>query len=132
MRLVAAAVPPKHALVGVSLVGAKRMAALNRTYRDRRGITQILTFSYRDDPSDGLAPESTIGEIVLCWPPIAAWADERGVQPVVCLLRLLVHGLLHLKGYLHDGERAECAMERAEKRYLHGYIGEGVMAKLFA
>ncbi len=132
MRRAASAIAPKRALVEVSLVGSRTMAALNRVYRDRRGVAQILTFSYRDDPSAGLGSEGAIGEIVFCWPAIEAGARGCGVSPASYLLRLLVHGLLHLKGYQHDDEKNERAMERVEKTFLRGYLDESVVAELFA
>lgn len=132
MRLVAERIPPKRARVEVNLVGTRTMSALNRTYRDRRGPSEILTFSYASDPSTGLEPDSPVGEIVLCWPPIAAGAAARGVPPGAYLMRLLVHGLLHLRGYRHDDTEHEDAMERAERRYLRGYLDEDVVMELFA
>jgi probable rRNA maturation factor len=132
MRLVAERIPPKRARVEVSLVGTRTMASLNRTYRDRCGPAEILTFPYAGDPSTDLEPDSSIGEIILCWPPIAAEAAERGVPPNAYLVRLLVHGLLHLRGYRHDDAKHEDAMERAERRYLRGYLDEDVVMELFA
>lgn len=131
MRRLASAVSPRRALVEVSLVGSRTMAALNRTYRNRRGIARILTFSYRDDPITGEVPEGAIGEIVVCWPGVETGARERGVPTTAYLLRLLVHGLLHLKGYRHDSEENERAMERAEKRYLRDHLDESVVTELF-
>ncbi len=132
MRQVASAIAPKRALVEVSLIGSRTMAALNRSYRNRRGVAEILTFSYRDDPSAGLGSEGAIGEIVFCWPAIETGARGRGVLPAAYLLRLLVHGLLHLKGFRHDDEKNERAMERVERRLLSGYLDESVVTELFA
>ncbi len=132
MRLVADRIPPKRARVEVSLVGARTMASLNRTYRNRCGASEILTFPYAGDPSACLEPDSSVGEIVLCWPPIATGAAARGVPPTAYLLRLLVHGLLHLRGYQHEDAEHEVAMERAERRYLRGYLDENVVTELYA
>lgn len=132
MRHMASAIAPKRALVEVSLVGSKTMAALNRAYRNRSGVAEVLTFSYRDDPSIGLGSDGAIGEVVLCWSAIEAGARERGVSPAAYLLRLLVHGLLHLKGYRHDDEKNERAMERVERQFLRGYLDERIVTELFA
>ncbi len=132
MRLVADRIPPKGARVEVSLVGARTMASLNRTYRNRRGASEILAFPYAGDPSTDLEPGSPVGEIVLCWPPIATGAAAREVPPTAYLVRLLVHGLLHLRGYRHDDAEHEDEMERAERRYLRGYLDENVVTELYA
>jgi probable rRNA maturation factor len=132
MRRVASAIAPKRALVEVCLVGSRTMAALNRTYRHRRGVSEILTFSYRDDPSAGLGSEGAVGEVVFCWPAIESAARKRGVPAAAFLLRLLVHGLLHLKGYRHDDAGSVRAMERVERRFLRGYLDESVVTELFA
>jgi len=35
--------------VGVTLIGRRRMAYLNRLYKGRRGAAEILTFPYGDE-----------------------------------------------------------------------------------
>lgn len=120
---------PKHALVEINLVGGRRMAELNRRYRGRRGPSEILSFSYGSDPGSG--HENTVGEIYLCWPRLARSAEKRRVEDEEYMLRLVAHGLCHLKGYRHDDEMEERKMEEVEKRLLRGLLKDGVIDRLF-
>lgn len=127
---IAAAAPPRSALVSVVLVGERRMAALNRRWKGRRGTAEILTFSYRGDPApDG---EAALGEICLCWRALERGARRRAVSPRTYAARLLVHGILHLRGFRHDSPAAERRMERAERRALAGFVAARGLARLFA
>lgn len=122
---------PKNALVEVNLVGERRMAALNRMYRGMRGAPEVLTFPYTGDPDIGRDAESPLGEIFLCWPRIAIGAGRRRVTREAYAVRLLVHGLYHLKGYGHECERCELAMEKMERELLGLHLSGEVMKRLF-
>ncbi len=120
---------PKHALVEINLVGERRMAELNRRYRGRRGPSEILSFSYGIGPNIG--GEDIVGEIYLCWPRLAHGAVRRRVEEEHYMLRLIAHGLCHLKGYRHDIEMEERKMEGVEKGLLRGLLRDGVIERLF-
>ncbi|MBN1884492.1 MAG: rRNA maturation RNase YbeY [Candidatus Krumholzibacteriota bacterium] len=127
IRRLAGPVPPRGAAVELTLVGERRMADLNRTYRNRRGAAEILTFPYGPDGGG----EDPVGEIFLCWKRIEAGARDRGVEPRHWLLRLVAHGLMHLRGHLHADPAAARRMERAERRVLEGFISPRVLDRLF-
>ncbi len=107
------------------------MSELGRVYRRRKGASEILTFPY-GTPLDGEnGDEDAVGEIFLCWARLAAGARRRGVSPAHYLLRLLAHGLCHLKGYRHDDEKNERKMEEVESRLLRGLVPKDVIGRLF-
>lgn len=131
MQSMASSIPPRDTLVEVNLVGERRMASLNKTYRGTKGAPEILTFPYGGDrvsDPDGEGPE---GEIYVCWRSLTIGARRRRVSRSAYLLRLLVHGLCHLRGYHHDDLRSERQMEEAEKKLLRLYLPENVVARLF-
>ena len=127
----ASRVAPADSLVEVNLVGERRMAELNRIYRRRRGASEILTFPYSAHPGGGTAEEDALGEIFLCWTRLTAGAGRRRVSPTHYMIRLLAHGLCHLKGYRHDDEEGETEMEEVERKLLRGLIPKDVIACLF-
>jgi rRNA maturation RNase YbeY len=131
MEAVASCFPPEDALVEVNLVGERRMAELSRLYRSKGGASEILTFSYTEDPPADPSAENPVGEIYLCWRRIAVGAGKRSVSRRAYLLRLLVHGLCHLRGYRHDDTRSEKRMENVEKRILRQHLSEEEVARLF-
>ena len=89
---------------------------LNRQYRSRDRVTDVLAFSQVE--GEGSFPGSTVlGDVVISWDR----AVEQGAQfshgTRDELKRLLVHGVLHLLGYDHgDDEEAE-RMKQLEDRY---------------
>lgn len=49
-----------------------------------------------------LSESGMLGDIVVCIPKTIAQASEYGVSFYDELLRLMIHGLLHLVGYDHE------------------------------
>ena len=127
----ASRVAPADSLVEIDLVGERRMAELNRMYRRRRGASEILTFPYTPGPGERVAGEDAVGEIILCWARLEAGARRRRVEPAHYMLRLIVHGLCHLKGHRHDSEESESRMEEVERKLLRGLIPKEAIARLF-
>ncbi len=119
VETVLAAQKVKHALVSITLMTPRRMAALHEKHLGHSGPTDVITFGFRD-PAGAL-----IGDVYIC-PTIAiANAKAFGVSQREELLRLAVHGTLHVLGYEHpEGEsRTKSPMwklqERLVKRVLH-------------
>ena len=131
IELLASEIAPKKELVEINLVGEKRISELNRIYRGRRGAPDILTFTYGARSDRGRAEEDALGEIFLCWPRLEAAARKRRVPAVAYMLRLIAHGLCHVKGHRHDSQRGERVMEEVEKKMLRGILPEDVIIRLF-
>ena len=102
------------AAVTVRLVDAAESAALNRRYRGKRGPTNVLSFSY------DLAPgaQGISGDLVICAPVVVREATRLGLPPRAHWAHLVVHGILHLRGYDHVQEKDAQVMEAAEIRTL--------------
>lgn len=90
------------------------MKLLNSRYRGINKVTDVLSFPLADERfgQDGCL----LGDIVISVPEASAQAQRFRVSFYDELLRLLVHGLLHLIGYDHEKNAAEKKrMERKEK-----------------
>ena len=89
------------ALISIAFVSANRIASLNRSHLHRSGATDVIAFGFvpaaRTDP--------IIGDISIA-PAIARRNAQALKLPIrEELLRLVVHGTLHVLGYDHpDGE----------------------------
>jgi probable rRNA maturation factor len=90
---------------------------LNQRYRHRARTTDVLAFSQLEGPSGGLSP-SLLGDVILCVPQASRQARQRRSTLDQELAILLVHGLLHLLGYEHEGvdRRRAREMWRAQER----------------
>jgi probable rRNA maturation factor len=130
LRSVARGLAPRDARVEVNWVGEGTMARLNRTYKKRTGAAEILTFPCGGAPDPG--GEAPFGEIYLCWTRLVLGARLRGVSPRSYGARLVVHGLLHLRGHRHGDSRSAGRMETAEARILKRHLSEREVKRLFA
>ncbi len=90
---------------------------LNTRYLSRPGPTNILAFPMR---RDGIDPETPmLGDIVLSLDAAGRDARESGEDFERTVDRLLIHGLLHLFGYDHEGSAKEARrMEEETERLL--------------
>ena len=93
------------------------MARLNRLYRGIPGPTDVLSFPMIDTCG---GDTSILGDIVVCIPRVLSQSREYGVTFYDELLRLLLHGLLHLLGYDHEaGVYQRRKMEKKERELMH-------------
>lgn len=101
------------AQMSLSLVGKTRMRSLNRTYRGRDYPTDVLAFPMRDT---GNQTDVFLGDVVICLPVAIGQASRFDNTPDQELLRLLIHGTLHLLGYDHEQSKREATrMQRKER-----------------
>lgn len=89
-----------------SFVSKNRIHELNKAYRSKDEPTDVLSFSL-DDGS---------GEILICKDIANKKAKDFKKTKEEYLLFLLIHGMLHLKGFKH-GEK----MEKLEKKYFEKF-----------
>lgn len=104
----------KHALVSITLLTPRRMAALNKKHLNHAGPTDVITFGFRDP--DG----AVIGDVYICPEVAAANAKHFGVSAREELLRLTVHATLHVLGHEHpEGDaRMKSPMWKLQERLL--------------
>jgi len=101
--------------VTVQLISDAAMARLNRTFRDKRGPTDVLSFP--SNPSNGAGPSRETeyaGDIAIS-PETARRNARRFSRSLPGEMRILIlHGMLHLAGYDHESDHGE--MDRLERR----------------
>jgi len=101
------------AQLSLSLVGKTRMRSLNRKYRGRDYPTDVLAF-----PMGSMAEQTDVflGDVVICLPVAIGQASRFGNSADQEILRLLIHGTLHLLGYDHEQSPREATrMQRKER-----------------
>jgi len=85
-------------------IGEKEEAlTLNRQYLNRDYPADVLSFPSNEELPDGYY----IGDIFICYPVAEEQARENNVSIQKELLRLMVHGILHLAGYDHETDTGE-------------------------
>ncbi len=98
-------------------VGNRLMARLNFLYRGFDRTTDVLSFPLAEGHAS--VPPYMLGDIVVCIPKTVSQSKEYNVSFYDELLRLLIHGLLHLTGYDHEKNALQKArMEKKERELL--------------
>jgi probable rRNA maturation factor len=102
----------KHALISVTLVTAPRIAAINAKHLKHRGATDVISFGFSRERG---AP--VVADIYIAPAVAKENARRHGVGIREELVRLVVHGVLHVLGYDHpDGDaRFHSAMWRRQE-----------------
>lgn len=104
--------------LSVLFVNSRRMKALNTRYRGVPKDTDVLSFPLLEKPA--LDGPGMLGDIVVSVPKALQQSKEFHVPFHDELLRLLLHGLLHLVGYDHEiNTYQKRKMEKKEKELLH-------------
>jgi probable rRNA maturation factor len=104
----------RHALISITFLDSRAIAALNRRHLGRRGATDVISFGFA--PAARRGP--VIGDIYIA-PTVAAAHARANATPVrEELTRLVVHGVLHVLGYDHpeDDGREDSDMWRRQER----------------
>ncbi len=105
----------EQAQVSVVFLDDPAMIRLNRQYRGREGTTDVLSFAMREGPApDGL--DVVLGDVVVSVEQARRQAREAGHDIEREIVLLLVHGLLHLLGFEHEGGGHEAARMRTVER----------------
>jgi probable rRNA maturation factor len=121
--------------ISLAIVGNGRMKRLNKMYRGKNRVTDVLAFGDKSvlpylakafprlkkgedikfvEPPDGV---KRLGEIVICYPQAKKQAKRLGHPLEKELTILLIHGILHLVGYEHErGGKEEKEMQEMEEQ----------------
>ena len=123
-RRVLASEGVREAMISITFLGSRAMAALNRKHLGHRGATDVLSFGFGESGRRG----PVIGDIYIA-PELARENARRhaaGVREE--LARLVVHGVLHVLGYDHadDETRVTSPMWQRQERILARVVDEAL------
>jgi rRNA maturation RNase YbeY len=96
--------------LSVTCVDEKTSKKINKEYRGKNKPTNILSFSLRKN----------MGEIILCPSVIKKEARNFGKTFPKFLGFLVIHGMLHLKGFEHSS-RMEELEQKYDQKYFSGH-----------
>ena len=110
-----------NAYFDVILVDEKKIQELNRDYRNKDSVTDVISFAFEDNDKREYNNIRVLGEIYICIPRMKMQAKEYGHSEVREIAFLGVHGLLHLLGYDHMNKEDEKIMFAKQELILNGY-----------
>jgi probable rRNA maturation factor len=105
-----------RAMVSVTFVSPQRIAVLNREYLGHRGATDVISFGFARRG----AADPVIGDVYIAPAVARENAKARGTGVREEIVRLLVHGTLHVLGHDHpegdEEKRSRSPMWRRQER----------------
>jgi probable rRNA maturation factor len=117
--------------LGLVITGQERVRQLNRSYRGRDELTDVLAFSTAEETGTDFPPFVTppdgvlhLGEVIIACPQAVAQAEEHGHSIKKEMAILIIHGVLHILGYDHEKPEMAREMRAKEMEILNGIEGE--------
>lgn len=101
--------------VCIRIVGARESRRLNHLFRGKDYPTNVLSFPYGPDERATGAP---LGDIAICASVVVREARAQGKTLAAHWAHMVVHGILHLRGYDHGNDAEAGLMERRERQVL--------------
>jgi probable rRNA maturation factor len=110
--------------LSILLVDDDEITHLNLEYRARDHPTNVLAFPMREGEDTHLHPD-LLGDVIISTETAEREAHHRGVTLGEEMALLLVHGILHLIGYDHEGDSKKAAAMEAKEQEILSRIGIG-------
>ena len=105
--------------LSLAFVDKAEIKKLNKKFRKKNKPTDVLSFGEVKNlkyPNHNLG---YIGEIVICPEVVKENAKKYKISARQEMLKVFVHGILHLCGYDHEGSEKEAElMEKKQENYL--------------
>lgn len=135
--------PSPNFELDISIVDEVEIQRLNRDFRDKDAVTDVLSFALnegeedfgwetwlnlsstlQEDPSseiEGMDLPLHLGDIIICYQRAQEQAKDYGHSFDRELAFLTVHGFLHLNGYDHQTPKEEQEMFQIQEEVLKTY-----------
>ena len=110
----------RDALISITFVTERKIAALNWQHLEHRGPTDVISFALEPLKRG----DALVGDVYVAPSVARRNAAEHGAGVREELLRLVVHGVLHVIGYEHpeDDTRVRSPMWRRQERLLQSAL----------
>jgi len=103
-----------HKNVSLAFVSPAQIKKLNAAYRNKNAVTDVLSFEEDKKTAD-------LGEIIICSSRAQKQAREFNHSLDKEIMRLVLHGYLHLCGYDHIKNSEAIIMESLEEKILNQF-----------
>lgn len=111
----------KEVTMTMTLCGKTKIRTLNRQYRQKDYVTDVLSFPVYDNlrpdkkPLEKNLSQMDLGDLVICKEKAQSQAREFDITYEQEVVHLAVHGFLHLLGFDHEiSDKEEKIMEAHE------------------
>lgn len=113
----------EEAELSVTFVDKDEIQEINKMYRDKDKVTDVISFALEEDEPEitGIEMPRVLGDIIICTDVAQEQADSYGHSFERELGFLALHGFLHLLGYDHMNEQDEKQMFGRQDQILNAY-----------
>ncbi|AKS67001.1 rRNA maturation factor [Staphylococcus schleiferi] len=113
----------EEAELSVTFADKDEIQAINREYRDKDRVTDVISFAFeeQEDIFEGMEMPRILGDIIICTDVAQEQAQQYNHSFERELGFLALHGFLHLLGYDHMSEEEEIIMFGRQKEILEGF-----------
>jgi probable rRNA maturation factor len=105
----------RRVALGLRIVGDAESASLNGRFRRKSNPTNVLSFPFEAPPG---TRSDILGDLVICAPVVRREARAQRKPVNAHWAHMVVHGILHLRGYDHRKRQDAAVMEKMEIRLL--------------
>lgn len=107
----------KNLEVSIGIVDGPTIKRLNRAYRGKNQVTDVLSFNSVSG-SNKYFNQKSLGEVIICYSRAASQAKKAGWPVNSEIEMLLYHGFLHLLGHDHEKPKEAELMSKLEARII--------------
>lgn len=107
---------PKGEL-SILLVDDAQIQELNQQYLHRDKPTNVLAFPMKEGEFSSLHPD-VLGDLVISVETARRQSNRSGLDDMEMVTLLMIHGILHLLGYEHEGSRKGAREMSAKQSHL--------------
>ena len=111
----------ENAIFNIIIVDKEKIKYLNKTYRNKDSVTDVISFALEDDNTFIDTDFRVLGDIYICLEKAKEQSIEYGHTFLREFAFLSIHGLLHLLGYDHMNIEDEKEMFDLQERILSEY-----------
>ncbi len=97
--------------VSIRIVSSEEMTSLNSEFRSIKAPTNVLSFPMDAESDEG---RRLLGDIAICADVVIAEAQAQRKSVNAHFAHMLVHGILHLRGFDHLEDHQALKMEQIE------------------
>ena len=110
-----------EAELSLLFVNDLQIQALNRRYLRRDKPTNVLAFPMRKGEFSTLHPH-LLGDLVISVETAKRQSNRFGLDEMEMVILLIVHGVLHLIGYEHEGTKKGAREMTLKQKELFQYV----------
>ena len=114
-----------EAELSLLLVDDRQIRKLNHRFLGRDKPTNVLAFSMREGEYSSLHPH-LLGDLVISIETAKRQSKQSGLNEMEMLTLLLIHGILHLLGYEHEGSKKDAREMTLKQKELFQVIKAGM------